>query len=82
MARVGDIVFPGDNIEDLKPSEKTGKSLVGPGLLEESSKVTVSKPGILKFKEPNVYWVESVQKRVSTPLSLEVHTTIGFSAFI
>ena len=65
MDKIGDIVFPGEVLDDLKQSEKSGKSIIGPGLIYHSSIITVSKPGILKFKEPNVYWVDSVEKRVS-----------------
>lgn len=62
---VNRVVLPGDEIEDLKESEKTHKVLLGPGLYREADCVFASKPGILKFKEPNVYWVDSQQRRVS-----------------
>lgn len=62
---VGKVVLPGDTIEQLRESEATQKVIVGPGLRRQADSVVVSKPGILRFREPNVYWVDSHQKRVS-----------------
>ena len=61
---VGEVVMPGDVLENLKESETTGKISVGPGLQNELEKIVVTKPGILKFKEPNIYWIDCHQKRV------------------
>ena len=61
----GEVFVPGDILENLKASEKTAKVVLGPGLRHESEEVVVSKPGILRHKEPNIYWVDSFQKRVS-----------------
>lgn len=69
---VGTLFLPGDTINNLNKSEKTGKIILGPGLRQESETIIVSKPGILRHKEPNVYWIDSHQKRVS---NLIVHIT-------
>jgi exosome complex component RRP40 len=59
------VVLPGDNIEHLRESESTKKIILGPGLRTEGDHVFACKPGILRFREPNVYWVDTHQKRVS-----------------
>ncbi len=64
MWKVLDVVVPGDNLTDLKQSEAKGKTILGPGIRRDSENVVVTKPGVLKFKEPNFYWVDSHQKRV------------------
>jgi len=61
---VGKIFLPGDKLDDLNVSEKTGKSILGPGLRHEGEEILVSKPGVLRHKEPNIYWVDCHQKRV------------------
>lgn len=74
MANIGDVVLPGDTLKELRVSEVSGKAIVGPGLRKDSQQCQhdstteketsiVTKPGILRFKEPNVYWVDSHQKR-------------------
>ena len=62
---VGKVVLPGDTLNNFKASEKTSKVILGPGLYQECDTISVNKPGILKFKSPNVYWIDSLQKRVS-----------------
>ncbi len=64
MCEVGGIYLPGDTLEGLKESEKSGRSVLGPGLKKDGDLITVIKPGILKFKEPNIYWIDCHQKRV------------------
>ena len=56
--------MPGDIVDNLKVSEKTSKAVLGPGLRQEIETIIVSKPGILRHKEPNIYWIDSHQKRV------------------
>lgn len=63
MPEVDDIVLPGDLLSELKVSEKSGKTVLGPGLQANAESVQVIKPGILRFKEPNFYWIDSHQKR-------------------
>ena len=61
---VGQISLPGEIIGNLKESEKTAKVLVGPGLRQEEESIIVSKSGVLRFKEPNFYWIDYHIKRV------------------
>ncbi|PKA53541.1 hypothetical protein AXF42_Ash009037 [Apostasia shenzhenica] len=55
-------VFPGDIILDLTSMpDQTIK--LGAGLRQDCDVVSAVKYGILRFKKPNKYWVESSQKR-------------------
>ncbi|XP_069128295.1 exosome complex component RRP40-like [Argopecten irradians] len=60
---VGKVVLPGDIVTGFKASEKTSKVILGPGLRQETETIRATKPGILRYKEPNVYWIDSYQKR-------------------
>lgn len=65
---VGDVVMPGDSLKDIKSIKKEGKNerenvILGPGLRREGDKVYVCKAGILKRRDPAVYYVDSYQKR-------------------
>ena len=71
---MGKVFLPGDVLSNLKESEKTAKVVLGPGLRQESEEIVVSKPGILRFKEPNIYWIDCHQKRV--PGHLLYHSII------
>ena len=70
MAEIGSTVLPGDIVQELKQSEVSGKTILGPGLRKDSNthtgedSIVVCKPGILRHKHPNVYWIDSHQKRV------------------
>lgn len=60
----GQQVFPGDVLTGLKSNKLV--SILGPGLQrndEVPNSVIVTKVGILGFKSPNIYWVESNEKR-------------------
>lgn len=61
---VNTLFMPGQTIDNLKALEGTLKVVLGPGLQIQGSKVVVTKVGILRFKEPNVYWLDSHQRRV------------------
>ncbi|XP_013416655.1 exosome complex component RRP40-like [Lingula anatina] len=63
MAEVGSVVLPGDQVRLMINTEDSTRFVTGPGLRRDSDQVTVSKAGILKYKEPNIYWVDSRQKR-------------------
>jgi len=65
MARVGDVVLPGDriHIDTENPGDKSSV-IIGPGLGHNSDTVIATKPGVLRFREPAVYWVDGHQKRV------------------
>lgn len=58
-----EVFMPGDIVENLKVSEKTSKAVLGPGLRQEAETIFVLKPGILRHREPNIYWIDSHQKR-------------------
>lgn len=64
---VGDIVVPGDKIKDR---ETDGQVVLGPGLRRVSDAIHATKPGKVCFKEPNIYWVDSQNKRVRTACSI------------
>ncbi|XP_063431326.1 exosome complex component RRP40-like [Mytilus trossulus] len=59
----GHVYLPGELICNLKESEKTSKVLVGPGLRQDEESIIVTKCGLLRFKEPNFYWIDSHLKR-------------------
>ncbi|KAL8558565.1 hypothetical protein ACOMHN_032498 [Nucella lapillus] len=62
-AHVGRVVLPGDNLGNLKEAEQSKKVILGPGLRSVGEDVFTCKAGVVKFREPNIYWVESIQKR-------------------
>lgn len=71
-AMVNQVVLPGDVIGHLPSAEeatddagrKQSIIAVGPGLQQESQQIVAVKPGVLRFKAPNKYWVDNTQKRV------------------
>ena len=63
--KVGKVVVPGEVLSDILGSDSSLKIVLGPGIRQDVDSVIVSKPGVLKFKEPNIYWIDSFQKRVS-----------------
>jgi len=67
MAHVGDVVMPGDEIHLVADSPDDKSSIViGPGLRQNLETIVAIKPGVLRFREPAVYWVDCHQKRVRT----------------
>ena len=61
---VGCVYMPGDVLENLTIPENSKKIILGPGLVAEGESTKVSKPGILRYRDPGVYWIDSHQKRV------------------
>ncbi|XP_063044125.1 exosome complex component RRP40 [Engraulis encrasicolus] len=65
--KIGEAVVPGDVFTlDLPPPEsniKPEKLICGPGLRRDGENVSVCKCGILRHKPPNVFWIDSQQKR-------------------
>ncbi|KAG2466855.1 exosome complex component RRP40 [Polypterus senegalus] len=63
--RVGSVVLPGDVLTcgSELPEGKRDKLICGPGLRRDVDDVVVCKSGILRHKEPNLYWVDSQQTR-------------------
>ncbi|XP_067677980.1 exosome complex component RRP40-like [Haliotis asinina] len=60
---VGSVFMPGDLLTNLKYSETSGKCNLGPGLRLDEENVYVTKPGILRYREPHLYWIDCHQKR-------------------
>lgn len=69
--RVGEVLLPGDefffeaeeNISLTAPV-KSEKVMCGPGLRRCGDRLVVCKSGVLRHKEPNVFWIDSQQRRV------------------
>jgi len=64
MAHVGDVVLPGDEIAVADSPDDKSSIVIGPGLRQNLETVVATKPGVLRFREPAVYWVDCHQKRV------------------
>uniref|UniRef100_A0A0B7AMH7 Uncharacterized protein n=1 Tax=Arion vulgaris TaxID=1028688 RepID=A0A0B7AMH7_9EUPU len=60
---VGSVVMPGDILENITPVDGGKKIILGPGLMEDGDIIKVTKPGILRFREPGIYWLDCHQKR-------------------
>lgn len=77
---VGNTVMPGDVLQLGQP-ESNKKIILGPGLIEDGEIVKITKPGILRFREPAAYWVDCHQKRVGFqfPLTEITQTQISKS---
>ena len=60
------IVLPGDKLKDhvYEIESVNGKQLLGPGLHCKDDVIVVTKPGLLRFRKPNCYWIDCHQKRV------------------
>lgn len=69
---MGDVVMPGDSLKEdvalVRKERKSEKEIVilGPGLRREGDAVLVCKAGVLRKREPAVYYVDSYQKRYET----------------
>nr|CAI5848883.1 unnamed protein product [Callosobruchus analis] len=64
LLNVDDFVLPGELIENIKSIK--GLTIVGPGLRQNEEKpnvLCVTQPGTLRFKPPNMYWIEGKRKR-------------------
>lgn len=70
--RVGQVLLPGDEFcckaddtisltEPVKPE----RVVCGPGLRRSGDRLLVCKSGVLRHKQPNVFWIDSQQRRVS-----------------
>jgi len=57
------IVIPGDNVTNDCVETDKNIIILGPGLRREGEEVAVAKAGVLKRRDPSVYWVDSHQKR-------------------
>ncbi|XP_028315571.1 exosome complex component RRP40 [Gouania willdenowi] len=68
--RVGSVLLPGDEFflptEDnltLTELRRPERLVFGPGLRRSGGRLTAVKGGVLRHKEPNVFWIQSQQKR-------------------
>ncbi|KAM6981141.1 exosome complex component RRP40 [Aplochiton taeniatus] len=68
--KVGDVLLPGDVFSfqisetiSLAGNAKPDKVVCGPGLRRDGDEVLVCKSGILRHKQPNMYWMDSQQRR-------------------
>ncbi|XP_036373199.1 exosome complex component RRP40-like [Megalops cyprinoides] len=58
--KVGEVLLPGDVFSfESKPE----KLICGPGLRRNGDEILVCKSGILRHKQPNMYWIDSQQRR-------------------
>lgn len=60
---VSDVVLPGDHLRDIASVNEKEIVILGPGLRRDGDAVFVCKAGVLKKREPAVYYVDSYQKR-------------------
>lgn len=70
--KVGQVLVPGDEFScqadgtiSLTEPARPEKVLCGPGLRRSGDRLLVCKSGVLRHKEPNMFWMDSQQKRVS-----------------
>lgn len=62
--KIGSILLPGDDIRQVTDQHNDAKQvIIGPGLRREGERILVIKPGILRFKDPGVFWIDSHLKR-------------------
>ncbi|XP_066591861.1 exosome complex component RRP40 [Prorops nasuta] len=59
---INTVVMPGD-IVDIINVNKSTKIILGPGLRRDSDIVYTCKAGVLKKREPSIFYVDSYQKR-------------------
>lgn len=69
--KVGEVLLPGDEFTfeaeeniSLSAPVRADKAVCGPGLRRCGDRLLVCKSGVLRHKEPNVFWIDSQQKRV------------------
>lgn len=70
--KVGEVLLPGDEFScetddsiSLTDHVKPEKVVCGPGLRRSGDRLLVCKSGVLRHKQPNMFWMDSQQKRVS-----------------
>lgn len=86
--KVGQVLVPGDQFScgpdeteaaviSLTEASRPQKVLCGPGLRRCGDRLLVCKSGVLRHKQPNVFWMDSQQKRVSLPIHSVYHCCTG-----
>ncbi|KAF7989008.1 hypothetical protein HCN44_007318 [Aphidius gifuensis] len=63
MKEAGEIVMPGDTIKVATPQNPKEKIILGPGLRRDGDILYACKAGLLKFRTPSIYYVDSYQRR-------------------
>lgn len=66
--KLGQVILPGDVFSfDVSAVESSAvraeRVICGPGLRRNGDEILVYKSGILRHKAPNLYWIDSLQKR-------------------
>nr|XP_057920408.1 exosome complex component RRP40-like [Doryrhamphus excisus] len=79
--KVGTVLLPGDEFSfdtgdtiSLTEPVKAEKIVCGPGLRRSGDRLLVSKSGVLRHKQPNMFWMDSQQKRY---VPAKAETVIG-----
>lgn len=69
--KVGEVLLPGDEFcfqtDDtisLTDPGRPEKVVCGPGLRRSGDRLLVCKSGVLRHKQPNMFWMDSQQRRV------------------
>lgn len=69
--KVGEVLLPGDEFSfdtddtiSLTEHVRPEKVVCGPGLRRSGDRLLVCKSGVLRHKQPNMFWIDSQQKRV------------------
>ena len=67
--KVNTVVLPGDiicKIQDIESSSDSRYKLkLGPGLRQEDDEILAFKAGVLRSRDPQIFWVDTNQKRVT-----------------
>ncbi|KAM8848413.1 exosome complex component RRP40 [Synchiropus picturatus] len=70
LDKIGQVLVPGDEFHlrtddtiSLSEPQRAEKMICGPGLRRSGERVVVCKSGLLRHKHPNMFWVDSQQKR-------------------
>lgn len=81
-ANVGQVLVPGDEFccgseetISLSAQVQPEKLVCGPGLRRSVDRLQVCKSGVLRHKEPNMFWIDSQHKRVSPTRRLQTDTS-------
>ncbi|KAM7389280.1 hypothetical protein PAMP_023266 [Pampus punctatissimus] len=68
--KVGEVLLPGDDFSfqtddtiSLTDNVKPEKVVCGPGLRRSGDRLMVCKSGVLRHKQPNMFWIDSQQRR-------------------
>lgn len=60
---VGDVVLPGDILKNIASVNDKETIVLGPGLRRDANIVYMCKAGVLKKREPCIYYIDNYQKR-------------------